>query len=89
MFFARVGTIVAWLAFVAGVYRIGMGTYVASFDDAAERSALAARYLGSISSGESIDRGVYTILVAVALGILAEIGRSISRISSDRSDPGD
>jgi hypothetical protein len=78
MFFVRIGTVLAWLGLVLGVARMAMGFFVANAGDAETRAAVAARYLGSISPGEAIDRGALYIVFAIALGILAKIGRSVS-----------
>ena len=80
MFF--IGRIVAWLALIFGVLRIGIGLFVASMDDAASRAAAAARYLGSSTSGEAIDQGFKIALFGLVLGILVKIGRAVSSSSS-------
>jgi hypothetical protein len=36
-------------------------------------------YLGSKTSGQAIDRGIYYILFAIAVGVLSEISQSLSR----------
>lgn len=74
MFFTRVGYVVAWLAFVAGAFSIIMGIGLAINDDA----ALTARYLGRKNTGQSIDRGTYTLIFGIALGVLCEIGKHIA-----------
>jgi hypothetical protein len=76
MIFTRLGMGAAWLALVFGVMRIGVGPFVASSDNP---EALAPRYLGSSTSGQAIDHGIYVILFAVALGTLVEISRSLRR----------
>lgn len=77
MIFTRVGVVIAWLALVLGVSRFAMATlvafklYPAGFE--------ASRYLGSATPGEATNQGIIVILVAVALGILTEISRSVRR----------
>jgi len=78
MSFAKVGRIIAWIALTFGAVRVGMGFFVASFDDPAQRAAAASRYLGSAGSGESINQGVYTILIAICIGILSSIGIALN-----------
>lgn len=75
MVFTRLGTVFAWIALVVGVARLATGLIVAfnlqvpGFD--------ASRYLGSDTSGRAIDQGIMVLLIAVALGTLTEIGRSL------------
>jgi hypothetical protein len=77
MIFTSLGKIIAWLTLIVGSLRVSAGILVASIDDP-ERYAFAAnRYLSS-TSGETIDKGIYTILIGVTLGILAEISSSVS-----------
>lgn len=73
MFFARLAHIIAVLALVFGLARIGIGFYVASIEPAEARAAATARYIGSKTSGEAIDQGIYVIILAAALGTLAGI----------------
>jgi hypothetical protein len=57
-----------------------IGLTIASADDLASYQAALARYARwAKSSGQVIDRGIYTILFAIALGILTEISRSIRK----------
>lgn len=77
------GNVVAWLALILGVMRAGMGLFVASGDDAESRAFMAARYLGSATSGEAIDQGLKVALFGLVLGILVKIGRSLSRRNAD------
>lgn len=79
--FLRLGSIIASLALMFGTFKIGLGFFVGSVDDAEARAGMAARYLGSASSGEAIDQGVTVFVFGVILGILVEIGRSVSRLS--------
>ena len=37
------------------------------------------RYVGSVETGEVIDRALITALIAIALGVLAEISQSLER----------
>lgn len=72
------GNIVAWLAMILGLLRVAMGFSVAFIGDPAERAAAASRYLGSGTSGDAIDRGIEVFLFGLVLGILVNIGRSLS-----------
>ena len=82
MFFIKLGRIFAWVILVLGVMRVLMGFAVANIDDAQQRALATARYLGSGTTGHAIDKGSLYILLAIALGILAEIGIAINRKSS-------
>jgi hypothetical protein len=87
LMFLHLGSLVAWLALIFGTLRVGAGFFVASFDGAEARAAAAARYLGSATSGEAIERGLAVLVFGVVLGVLVEIGRSVGR-ERPRSDGG-
>jgi hypothetical protein len=72
--------ILAIAAIVFGLLRIVMGFSIATIEPADVKEAARARYLGSSTTGQAIDRGIYTILFAVALGTLAEISFQIKRV---------
>lgn len=72
MFFTKVGQVIAWLAFVFGLLRAGMGIVLAL------NGIPSARYLGSASTGEAIDQGVIIMAIGVALGVLYEISKARS-----------
>jgi hypothetical protein len=73
VFFSHGARVIAILGLVLGASRILMGLTIAfgwgglSPDD-------LSRYTTAATTGEVIDQGIYTILAAVALGTLAEIG---------------
>ncbi len=73
MFFSHVARVIAVLALVLGILQVLIGLSIAN-----EWMGLSAvdlgRYTGAATTGEVIDRGIYAILGAVALGTLAEIG---------------
>jgi len=81
MFFTKSARILAVLALVFGLLRVVMGFSIAWIEPGEAREAARARYIGSKSTGEVIDKGIYTILVAVALGTLAEVGVSLRKRS--------
>ena len=77
MMFTRLGTIIAYIGLGLGILRVAMGFFIAAmFDDAASYAAASRRYLGSASTGEAIDSGVFYIVVSIALGVLCEISKS-------------
>jgi hypothetical protein len=78
LFFTRLGTLLAWLAFVVGALRFGSAFYVGSIEEPVMRAALAARY-GVSSPGAAINQASIVIAVAIGLGILAEISKAIHK----------
>ncbi|ACE92031.1 hypothetical protein RHECIAT_CH0003083 [Rhizobium etli CIAT 652] len=77
MIFTNLAKIVAWIVLVGSVMRIITGIGIATEILGPYEEALR-RYGGRAeSSGVIIDRGVYALLVAIALGALAEISRSV------------
>ena len=75
MFFAKVGTLLAWVGFIIGLLMTGIGFYVASIPDADMRLAATRRYIGSGSSGDAIDRGIVVVVVSVGLGVLCKLAK--------------
>ena len=73
MFFAKIAKAIATLALIFGLWRVGIGVYVASIEPFAARDAARARYIGSKSSGQAIDQGIYMIAFAAALGTMASM----------------
>ena len=77
MIFTRLGAIIAYIGLGMGILRVAMGIFIATmFDDANSYAAASKRYLGSASTGEAIDTGVFYIVVSVALGVLCEISKN-------------
>jgi hypothetical protein len=80
MFFTRVGQIIAWLLFIMGALRCGLGVVGAfSTKNAAEMQFFAQRYLAAETTGEAINDGMMKIFAAVCLGVLVEISRNLSQ----------
>lgn len=84
MFFSHLSRIFAALAFIVGVYKLGLGISIAQewllpYEEALARYAPRAK-----SSGELIDRGFYTVVVAVVLGTLAEVSFRLRQMQRDR-----
>lgn len=76
MFFTLLGTVRAWLALVLGTMRLVPGLVVAWSETP---PPALVKLLGSGTSGQAIDQGLVVLLVAVALGTLTEISRSVRR----------
>jgi hypothetical protein len=75
--FIKLARILAILALVMGVCHVLLGFAVA--EGFISPGALA-RYTTSSSTGALIDRGIYTLLIAVAFGALVEIKQAIDKI---------
>jgi hypothetical protein len=77
MIFTNLARIVAWLALVFGALRLAVGYGIAT-RSLGEYGAALARYApDASSSGEVIDRAIYVIIFAIALGTLAEISFNV------------
>ena len=78
MFFSHVARVVAILVLVVGASQVLMGLTIANEWAGISRNDLS-EYTTAATTGELIDRGIHRILIAVALGTLAEIGLAIRR----------
>jgi len=76
MLYTKLGSLVAGIAFVLGILGIAMGIAVATGTIIEPEPG---RYLGYHTSGEAIDRGIYKVFFAIALGVITEISRSIAK----------
>jgi len=72
MFYTKLGRVVAALAFGLGLLGIVVG-----FSLAAETSQA---YLGTKTSGEWIDRGIYMTVFGVIVGVLTDISDSVAEL---------
>jgi hypothetical protein len=77
MLYTHLGRIVAVLALIMGIGLIVGGLTIANEWLLPYEAALARYARWARSSGEVIDRGVYYVCFAIALGILTEISRSV------------
>ena len=75
MFFTHLGRVIAILALVFGIFQITLGVLIAN-ESLGPYEAALARY-GIKSSGQIIDRGTYTVLASIVLGILTEISYAL------------
>lgn len=69
----RVLKVIAVVVLLWGVVRLSMGLYVAIVFDGAQSAT--ARYLGSGTSGEAIDQGIYGIIFAAMMLIITRLMR--------------
>ena len=78
MFFTYASRILSILAFALGFLMVLAGFTIANgWTGLPYDAALARYYPSSSSSGQVIDKGILCIVVAVALGILAEISFAV------------
>jgi len=85
MSFTKLGRALAVLAILFGVLRIAMAVMVLFSGDPV---GAASAFLGSKSTGQAIDQGIYTIVFGILVGVLTDISRSLIslRDASLRSD---
>lgn len=71
MFFTKLGQVIAWLLVIVGGSQ-AMLAFAVAF------TTVAPRYFGTKPTGEAIDAGMLYVLIGVAVGIVAEISRSVA-----------
>jgi hypothetical protein len=76
LFFCKTAKIIGGIGVALGLLRCAMGVFVAFSNTPA---AASARYLGSKTSGQVIDQGIYWVAVAVVIGAIGEIGTILTR----------
>ena len=81
MFFTRAGRIVAWLAIIFGGMRIATALSVLQSGD----PNLAPTLLGSKTTGQAIDQGIYTVIFGIVVGVLTDISRSVANTTDTQS----
>lgn len=74
MFFTKLGLVIAWLLVIVSGFRVVLALAIATTTG----QNVSPRYLGSSSTGEAIDQGMLCFLIGVAVGIVAEISRSVA-----------
>ena len=79
MLFTHLARLVAVIGFFIGAFRVYLG--IATATGNMEQSSFA-RYTTASSPGEAIDVGLIVILLAIALGTLAEISFSVRKAST-------
>jgi hypothetical protein len=75
VFFTKVGLVVAWLGIVLSVMQFALAWIV--FFNLDTPGFDAARYIGSSNPGRMVNQSLLVFAIALALGIVAEISRSI------------
>ena len=74
--FSHLSRIIATLALLLGLAQVALGWSIASGWIGPYEAALA-RFSSATSSGAVIDRGIWLIAAAIAMGTLAEIGLAV------------
>lgn len=77
MTFTKLGRIVAVLAVAFGVLRLAMAIMVLSSEDPA---SAAPAFLGTKTTGQALDRGIYTIVFGILVGVLTDISVSVANL---------
>ena len=76
MSYTKSGRVVAGILLVIGISAFAIGLSVATGIIVEPEPG---RYLGSKTSGEAIDRGLYYVFIAICLGVLTEISLSVAK----------
>ena len=79
MLYTTLGRVAAGIALVLGLMGIALGLGVAT---GVIVEPEPGHYLGTRTSGEWIDRGIYRVLFAIILGVATDISESLR----DKSD---
>lgn len=79
--YTKIVAVVAVLIFIFGVISIIMGLSV-TLGILVEPEP--GRYLGSSTSGEAIDQGIYRIIFALVIGMLVKISNSVEKLQESR-----
>ncbi|KIN72482.1 hypothetical protein [Sulfitobacter guttiformis] len=74
--FTKSAFLLSYLIATLGIFRITTGFLVVNSPD------LSARYLGTTEPGSAIDGGIYYIIFAVGLGVIAEMSRSLKKLAA-------
>ncbi len=74
--FTSIARVVSVLIFLVGLARAAIGLAIASGSIIEPEPGA---YLGNSTTGEAIDRGILYMLIAVFLGVLAEISHSLRK----------
>ena len=82
MFFTHLGRVIAIIVLLFGIFNIALGVMIAEESLGPYKDAIA-RY-GIKSAGEIINRGIYTVLASIVLGILTEISYALRALDKTR-----
>ena len=82
-FYTKFARVIAGIALILGIIGVVLGLVVAT---GVMVEPEPGHYLGSKTSGESIDRGIVYIFLAVTLGVLTEISQSLFNEHNTKQD---
>jgi hypothetical protein len=74
--YTKSGRVVAGILLVIGISSVAIGLGVAAGIIVEPEPG---RYLVSKTSGEAIDRGLYYVFIAICLGVLTDISKSVTK----------
>ena len=77
MFFTNSGRVVAVVALALGALQFALGLGVAT---GAILEPSPGAVLGTKTRGQAIDKGMYTMLFAIVVGILTDISTSVAQM---------
>ncbi|UWQ95029.1 hypothetical protein K3728_15240 [Rhodobacteraceae bacterium M385] len=81
MFFTKVGRFIAWLIFISALIKFVAGYGILFGTETMEDNRNAARQLfNEPNSGSILDEAAYSLFIAIALGIAAEISRNVHKL---------
>ncbi len=83
MTFTKFGRILAVLAIILGALRIATAVLVLASDDP---TSAAGAILGSKTTGQAIDQGIYTIVFGILVGVLTDISKSVAKLRPSSSE---
>lgn len=77
---SRLTMITAWLLFVFGSSRVGLGLFLAfGTENAVENTAVSQRHLAAENINDAINSGMLVLCTGIALGVLAQISPTLKR----------
>ena len=82
MLYTRMAQLMLVIILLLGIMKISLGLIVATSENP---KLAAARFLGSRTSGEMIDKGLLYIFIAITLGVLVEISINIKKNNDKNS----
>ncbi|MBX5293082.1 hypothetical protein HJB96_09015 [Rhizobium sp. NLR15a] len=84
MTFSRIARVAAWLTLIVGASQLVLGVVIATEALLPYDQALARYAPGAPNSGSVIDRGIHKLIIAVALGTLAEISFGVLKTRGEQ-----
>jgi hypothetical protein len=76
MFYIKAGALLAGAMTILGFLKFLMGVWVALQFEGDQMVAASKRYLGTVDSGEAIDRGLQMFAAGIVIGLLVHIAKN-------------